>query len=77
MNENSWEDPIVAEVRKNREELLAEFDGDMRKLNDRLIAERPAMEADGWRYADVADLENRKTRYRQQQDEEQRRIAAL
>jgi hypothetical protein len=77
MNGELWEDPIVAEVRRNREELLAEFGGDVRKLNDSLVAERSAMEAAGWQYAKAGALEARKAWHRQQREEEQRRMAAL
>ena len=40
-------DPIVAEVRQNREAMLAEFDGDTKKLSEYLKSKRPEIEAAG------------------------------
>ena len=71
------EDSIIAEVRKNRTELLAEFDGDTKKLIEYLIAQMPAMEAAGWEYETETELETRKTLHRQQQEMELRRIESL
>jgi hypothetical protein len=71
------EDSIMMEVRKNRASLLAEFDGDTKKLIEHLISQKPAMEAAGWRYETEAELEARKSWHRQQQEVEQYRIKAL
>jgi hypothetical protein len=71
------EDFIVAEVRKNRADLLAEFGGDTKKLINHLISQRPQMEAAGWRYETENEIESRKAWHRQQQDMEQRRMEAI
>ena len=71
------EDSIVTEVRKNRAELLTEFDGDTKKLTEYFIAQRPAMEAAGWRYETEAELEARKARHKQQQKMKAHRIESL
>jgi hypothetical protein len=71
------EDSVVAEVRKNRAELLAEFDGNTRQLVDHLISGRPDMEADGWRYETEDQLEARKARHKQQQKIEWSRMEAI
>ena len=51
--------------------------GDTKKLVERLIAQRPAMEAAGWRYETETELETRKALHRQQQEMELRRIENL
>ena len=71
------EDSIIVEVRKNRTELLAEFDGDTKKLIEYLIAQKPAMEVAGWRYETETELETRKALHRQQREAELRRIESL
>ena len=43
-------DPIIAEVRKNREAMLAEFDGDTKKLTAYLDSKWSDWEAIGFRY---------------------------
>lgn len=76
MNDGFY-DPIVAEVRKNREELLAEFDGDIIELHKHLAEQRAKWEALGFRYE---TQEERKTRlmWREQQEEElMRKIAKV
>lgn len=75
---NYFEDDfIITEVRKNRSELLTEFNGDTKRLTEHLISQRPAMEADGWLYETEAELEARKALHRQQQEAELRRIENL
>ena len=76
MNENVY-DPIVAEVRKNREEWYAEFDYDAGKLREYIISQRPEMEAAGVRYETEAEREARFAWNKQQQEAEDRRIASL
>ena len=71
------EDSIIAEVRKNRAELLAEFNGDTKKLIEYFISQRPAMEAAGWRYETEAELQTRKALHRQQKEAELIRIERL
>ena len=71
------EDSVVAEVRKNRTELLTEYGGDTKKLIEHLIAQRIAMEADGWRYETESELEARKAWHRQHQESEQHKTQNL
>ena len=56
-------DPIVAEVRKNREKLLAEFDGDINKLRTHLAEQRPKWENLGFHYETVAERQARFKQY--------------
>jgi hypothetical protein len=42
-----WYDEIVASVRKNREELLEQFDG-IEGLHKHMEEERPLLEKEGW-----------------------------
>ena len=71
------EDSIVTEVRKNRVELLTEFNGDTKKLIEYLISQGPAMEAAGWRYETEAELEARRVLHRKQKEAELNRIESL
>ncbi|MDR2860945.1 MAG: hypothetical protein LBV07_00095 [Syntrophobacterales bacterium] len=71
------EDSIITEVRKNRAELLTEFNGDTKKLIEYLISQESAMEAAGWRYETEAEFEARKTLHRQKQETECNRIESL
>jgi len=73
---NCHED-IVAEVRRNREELLSEFGGDIHKLNEHLISQRPVLEAQGVRFVTEEEDQARRAWSSQRQQEEYRRIAAL
>ncbi|MCL1872904.1 MAG: hypothetical protein FWF85_02170 [Clostridiales bacterium] len=70
-------DPIVDEVRKNREELLAEFGGDINKLDAYLEPKRPAREAAGFHYVTEEERQARLTWNRQQQEEFEYRIKSL
>ena len=76
MNENVY-DPIVAEVRKNREEWYAEFDCDAGKLREHLISQRPAMVAAGVRYVTEEERQARLAWRRQRQEADERKIASL
>jgi hypothetical protein len=71
------EDSVITEVRKNRSELMAEFDGDAMKLIEHLRSERPKLEASGWRYESEEEFEARKTWHRNQQEAEQQRMQAI
>ena len=53
-------DPIVSEVRKNREELFAEFNFDSAKLRENIESQRRNWEGTGVRYVTLADMENRR-----------------
>ena len=74
MNEH-FSDPIVAEVRKNREDLLAEFSGDTKKLTAHLISKRLERKAAGVHYETEAERQARFTWSQQQQEFIERRIA--
>jgi hypothetical protein len=76
MNEK-FNDPIVAEVRKNREELLAEFGGDTKKLTAYLESKRPEREAAGFRYVTEEERQARLAWNRQQREAEDRRLASF
>jgi hypothetical protein len=67
MNKNYY-DPIVEEVRKNREDMLAEFDGDTRKLTAYLISKRAEREAAGCRYVTAEERQARLAWNRQRQE---------
>jgi hypothetical protein len=69
-------DPIVAEVRKNREEMLAEFGGDTKKLSAHLETKRSEMESIGLRFETEAERQARFTWNRQQQEAIERKIAS-
>ena len=75
---NSFEeDLVITEVRRNRAGLLARFGGDAKKLVEYLAAQKPIMEAAGWRYETEAELEERKKWHQQQMEAENKRITAL
>ena len=74
---NKFYDPIVAEVRKNREELLAEFDGDIAKLDKHIATKRAMRKAAGVRYETEAERQTRLSWNRQRREIEERRIAAM
>jgi hypothetical protein len=74
---STFHDPIVAEVRKNREDLLAEFDGDIDKLRQNLDELRTGWKAAGFHYV-TEEERHARLAWRKQQDEElARRIASL
>ncbi|MDR2589572.1 MAG: hypothetical protein LBC71_01095 [Oscillospiraceae bacterium] len=72
-----YNDPIVAEVRKNREELLAEFDGDTKKLTAYLVAKRPQRIAAGFRYETAEERQARFAWSRQQQEILEQKLASV
>jgi len=76
MNEK-FHDPIVAEVRKNREEWFAEFDYDPVKLREHLDAQRPKWEAAGLRFETEERRQARLARSRQRREAEARSIASI
>ena len=76
MNDEFY-DPIVAEVRKNREELLAEFGGDTKKLREYFATQRPVWEAAGFHYETEEERQARLAWSRQQREELNRKLAAL
>ena len=76
MNEKYY-DPIVAEVRKNREDLLAEFDGDTEKLTAYLVAKRPQRIAAGFRYETAAERQARFAWSQQQQEILEQKLASV
>ena len=59
-------DPIVAEVRRNREAMLAEFDGDTKKLTAYLESKRPELEAAGFHFVTEEERQARLAWNRQQ-----------
>jgi len=68
-------DSIVAEVRRNREAMLAEFDGDTMRLTAYLEAQRPFWEAAGFRFETEENRQARIAQSKQRREEEARRIA--
>ena len=74
---NNFIDPIVAEVRKNREELLADFGGDMEKLDEHIERKRAARKSAGVHYETEEERQTRFAWSRQQEKAEERRIAAM
>lgn len=70
-------DPIVAEVRKNREALFAEFDYDAEKFREYIDAQRPILETEGFRYETEEDRKTRIEWKRMREEEEDRRIALI
>jgi hypothetical protein len=76
MNDGFY-DPIVAEVRKNREELLAEFDGNMKKFREDLAKQRPKWEAMGFRYETEEERQARMAWSKKEREELDRKIAAV
>jgi hypothetical protein len=75
--DNVFFDPIVAEVRKNREELLADFGGDIKKLDEHIESKRAMRKAAGVRYETADERQARITWNRQRREAEDRRIAAM
>jgi hypothetical protein len=54
---NKWADPIVADVRRNREALLADFSGDIHKLIQYLKEQSPKKDAAGWKAVTIDEIE--------------------
>ena len=70
-------DPIVAEVRRNREAMLAEFGGDTKKLTAYLESKRPELEAAGFNFVTEAERQARLAWKQQQREADDRRVASL
>ena len=70
-------DPIVAEVRKNREDMLADFDGDTKKLTAYLETKRPIREAAGCRYVTAEERQERLAWNRQRREAENQKLACI
>ncbi len=70
-------DPIVAEVRRNRKELLADFGGDIKKLDAHIDNKQRTREAAGVRYVTEADMHARLAWKEQQRQELSRKIASV
>jgi len=74
---SGFHDPIVAEVRRNREKILADFGGDTKKLSAYLKSKRPEMEAAGFRFVTEEERQARLAWRRQQEEELAQRVADL
>jgi len=70
-------DPIVAEVRKNREEWFAEFDYDIKKFQNYIREQQVKNKAAGVRYMSEDNRQAHLKWKRQQREDENRRIAVL
>ena len=60
---NKWVDPIVADVRRNRESLLADFGGDIHELLQSLKKRHPVMESTGWKAVTIEEVEATKVAF--------------
>ena len=65
---NRWDDPIVTDVRRNREAILADFNGDIHRLIQYLKEQHSAMEASGWKAVTIKDVEANRALYKEIQD---------
>ncbi len=74
---NTFQDPIVAEVRKNREEMFAEFGGDVGRLHRYLAEQQPTWEAAGFHYETEEKRQARIAWKKQQNEERARKIASV
>ena len=54
---SEWVDPIVADVRRNRESLLADFGGDMHELLQHLKKRQPIMETTERKAVTIEEVE--------------------
>ena len=70
-----YEDSIIAEVRETRIKLLADFDGDGRKLNEHLRSQQPIMEAAGAHYETEEERQARFVWNKQQEAVDRRVIS--
>lgn len=70
-------DPIVAEVRQNREKLLADFGGDMKKYQDNIAEQRSTWEAAGFHYETEEERQSRIAWREKQEEELARKVANL
>ena len=76
MNEKCY-DPIVAEVRKNREDMLAEFGGDTKKLIAYLEDKRPEMEAAGFHFVTAEERQARIAWNNQRREADKLKLASI
>ena len=76
MNEKHY-DPIVAQVRRYREDMLAEFGGDTKKLTAYLESKRSMREAAGGHYVTTEERQARLTWNRQQREVENQKLASI
>ena len=76
MNDKCY-DPIVAEVRKNREDMLAEFEGDTKKLIAYLKTKHPIRKAAGCCYVTAEERQARLAWNKQQREADNRKLASL
>ena len=60
---SQWVDPIVADVRRNRESLLADFGGDIHELIQSLKKRHPVMESTGWEAVTIEEVEESKAAF--------------
>jgi Skp family chaperone for outer membrane proteins len=60
LNNSIWEDPIVAEVRRNREAIFDEYGGDMKRYQTHLQELEKELKAQGWKFETPDKLEARK-----------------
>jgi hypothetical protein len=60
---NDFYDPIVAEVRRNREKLL-EMYGGIEGLHKHMNEERPELEKDGWTFISAEEFSKRNSNKR-------------
>ncbi|MDR1001378.1 MAG: hypothetical protein LBL96_11375 [Clostridiales bacterium] len=74
---NAFYDPIVAEVRRNRKELLADFGGDIRKLDAYIDSKQREREAAGVRYVTEEEMLKRLAWKKQQDEELANKIASM
>ena len=70
-------DPIVAEVRKNREEWFAEFDYDAKRFQEYIREQQAKNKAAGVRYMSEQERQARLAWKQQLREDENRRIADL
>jgi len=65
-----WKDPVVAEVRTNREAIYESFGGDMKRYEEHLRQLESDLKSQGWEYEPKESIESRKALHRQQLEEE-------
>jgi hypothetical protein len=76
MNNETY-NPIIAEVRRNRKDILAEFGGDCGKLRAHLKSLRPEIEAAGLHYETAEERKARFAWHDKQEEELARKIASV
>jgi hypothetical protein len=70
-------DPIVAEVRRIREEIAAEFDYDITKYHAYLDSQKAELDAAGFKYETEEKRQQRFEWNKQQREELERKLAAV